>query len=90
MKGEDLKEYVMRFNREAILILDLQDGTSYIAFLNGLVLGKFKVFLVESKVTTLVDTLRRAQDFIQSTKIQIRDDFIHQQTRKRVGEKKGP
>jgi len=85
-----LKEYVMRFNHEAILILDLQDGTSYIAFLNGLVLGKFKVFLVESKVTTLVDTLRRAQDFIQSTKIQIRDDFIHQQTRKRVGEKKGP
>jgi len=60
----DLKEYVMRFNREAILIPDLQDGVAYAAFLNGLLPGIFKFFLVESKVTTLVDALRRAQDFI--------------------------
>jgi len=31
-KGEDLKEYVIRFNRYAILILDLQDGVAYTAF----------------------------------------------------------
>jgi len=67
-KGEDLKEYVMRFNREAILISDLQDGVAYAAFLNGLLPGRFKFFLVENKVTTLADALRRAQDFIQASK----------------------
>ena len=65
-KEEDLKEYVMRFNREAILIPDLQDGVAYVAFLNGLLSGRFKFFLIERKVTTLVNVLRRAQDFIQA------------------------
>jgi len=87
-KGEDLKEYVMRFNREAILISDLQDDVAYAAFLNGLLLGRFKFSLVESKVTTLVDTLRRVQDFIQAIKICIRDDFVWQDAWKRVGEDK--
>ena len=50
-KEEDLKEYVMRFNREAVLISNLQDGIAYTTFLNGLLLGIFKFFLVESKVT---------------------------------------
>jgi len=68
-KEEDLKEYVMRFNREAILIPDLQDGVAYVAFLNGLLLRRFKFFLVQSKVTTLANALRRAQDFIQAIKI---------------------
>jgi len=61
-KGEDLKEYVMRFIREAILIPELQDGVAYAAFLNGLLLGRFKFSLVKSKV--LAHALRRAQDFI--------------------------
>jgi len=59
-KGEDLKEYIMRFNWEAVLILDLPDGVAYAAFLNGLLLGRFKFSLVESKVITLVDSLRMA------------------------------
>jgi len=50
----------MRFNLEAILILDLQDGVAYAAFLNGLLSGRFKFFLVKGKVTTLADALRRA------------------------------
>jgi len=45
-KGEDLKEYIMRFNGEVVLILDLQDGVAYAAFLNGLLLGRFKFYLV--------------------------------------------
>ena len=52
-KGEDLKEYVMRFNRGAILIPDLQDGIAYVAFLNGLLLGRFKFSLVKSNVCLL-------------------------------------
>jgi len=35
-KGEDLKKYVMRFNREPVLILDLQVDVAYATFLNGL------------------------------------------------------
>jgi len=31
-KGKDLKEYVPRFNREAVLIPNLQDGVAYSAF----------------------------------------------------------
>jgi len=43
-KDDDLKEYVMRFNREVVLIPKLQDGVAYTAFLNGLLLGRFKFF----------------------------------------------
>jgi len=48
--------------------------------------GRFKFSLVESKVTTLADSLRRAQDFIQAIEICIGDDFVWQDAWKRVGE----
>jgi len=48
-KGEALKEYVMRFNREAILIPDLQDGVAYIAFFNALPPIRFKYSLTGVK-----------------------------------------
>jgi len=68
-RGEDLKGYVRRFNHEAVLIPDLQDGVAYAAFLNGLLPGRFKFTLAESKVTTLVEALGRAKSFIQATEI---------------------
>ena len=34
-RGKDLKGYVRRFNHEAVLIPNLQDGLAYAAFLNG-------------------------------------------------------
>jgi len=83
-KGEDLKEYVMRFNREAVLIPALQDGVAYVAFLNGLLPERFKFSLIESKVTTLPNALRRAQDFIQTIEICVGDDFVWQDAWKRV------
>jgi len=76
VKGEDLEEYMMRFNREAILTLDLHDGLAYADFLNGMLAGRFKFSLVENKVTTLADVLIRAQDFIQEIEICVRDDFV--------------
>jgi len=85
-KGVDLKEYVTRFNQEAILILDLQDGVAYSAFLNGLHLRRFMFSLVESKITILADALRRAQDFIQAIEICVGDDFVWQDAWKRVRE----
>jgi len=75
-KGEDLKEYMMRFNQEVVLIPGIQDGVAYAAFLNGLHPGRFKFSLIESKVTTLVGVLRRTQDFIQTIEICVGDDFI--------------
>ena len=54
----------MRLKHEAVLVPDLQDGVAYTAFLNGLLPGRFKFSLAESKVATLVDALRTAQDFI--------------------------
>jgi len=76
MKGEDLKEYVMRFKPEDILISDLQDEVAYAAFLNRVDPRRFKLSLVESKAITLIDALRRAQDFIQVIKICVGYDFI--------------
>jgi len=76
----------MRFNREAVLIPDLQDGVAYATFLNELLPGRFKCSLVESKVTTLADALRRAQDFIQAIEICVGNDFVWQDAWKRVGE----
>ena len=58
----------MRFNREAILISDLQDGVAYAAFLNGLLPGRFKFFLVKSKATTLADALRRLKILFKQSK----------------------
>jgi len=52
-----LKEYVQRFNREAVLIPDFQDGVAYIAFLNGLLLKQFKLSLAKNKITVLVEAL---------------------------------
>ena len=86
MKGEDLKEYVMRFKRETVLIPDLQDGIAYTTFLNGLLPGRFKFSLGESKVAILANALRRAQDFIQAMEICARDEFIPHESRKRLGE----
>jgi len=68
------------------LIPDLQDGIAYTAFLNGLLPGRFKFSLAESKVTILVDALRKLQDFIQATKICAGDEPQHQKNRKRSGE----
>ena len=67
---------MMRFNREAILTLDLHDGLAYADFLNGMLAGRFKFSLVENKFTTLADVLIRAQDFIQEIEICVRDDFV--------------
>jgi len=57
---------------KAVLIPNLQDGVAYTAFLRG----RFKFFLVESKVTTLADVLRRGQDFVQAIEICDGDDFV--------------
>ena len=76
----------MRFNREAVLILDLQNGVSCTAFLNGFLSGKFKFSFVESKITALADVLRRDQDFIQVIEISDWDDFVWQDTWKGVVE----
>jgi len=59
-RWEDLKEYVRRINHGGVLIPDLEDGVAYMAFLNGLLLGRCEFSLAESKVTTLVDALRKA------------------------------
>ena len=50
-RGEDLKGYVCRFNHETVLIPDLQDGVAYVAFLNRVRPGRFKLSLEKSKVT---------------------------------------
>jgi len=84
--GEDLKGYVRRFNHEVVLILDLQDGVAYIAFLNGLLPGRFKFSLAESKVTTLVEALGRAQSFIQPTEICASEESLRPDSKKRVVE----
>ena len=46
-RREDLKEYMTRFNHEAVLIPYLQDAMCYMTFLNG---------CDESKVTTFAET----------------------------------
>ena len=88
-RGEDLKGYIRRFNHEAILIPDLQDGVAYAAFLNGLLPGRFKFSLAESRVTTLVEAMGRAQSFIQATEICAGEEPSRQDSKKRVIEDRG-
>jgi len=47
---EDLKEYMMRFNREAILIPDLQDRVAYATFLNELLPERFQFPLLKARL----------------------------------------
>jgi len=79
-----LKGYVRRFNHEAVLIPDLQDEIAYAAFLNGLLPGRFKFSLAESKVTTLAEALGRAQSFIQATEICAGEEPLQPDSKKRV------
>jgi len=76
---------VRRFNHEDVLIPDLQDRITYIAFLNDILSSKFKFSLAESKVTNLADTLRKAQDFIGAIKICAGDASNQHENRKRLG-----
>ena len=46
----------------------------------------FKFCLAESKVTTLVDALRKAQHFIQATETCAEDEFNQQESQKTLGE----
>jgi len=85
-RGEDLKGYIRRFNHEAVLIPDLQDGVAYAALLNELLPGRFKFSLAESKVTTLVEALGRAQSFIQATEICIGEEPLRPDSKKRAVE----
>jgi len=85
-RGEDLKGYVRRFNHEAVLIPNLQDGVACAAFLNGLLLGRFKFSLAESKVTTLVEGLGMAQSFIQAIEICTGEESPRQDNKKTVVE----
>jgi len=85
-----LKEYIIRFNHEVVLFPNLQDGVAYMAFLNGLLPGRFKFSLAESKVTTFTEAQRRPQDFIQAIKICARDNFVQLYNRKRGGDDKDP
>jgi len=75
-KGKDLKEYVMRLSLKAFLIRDLQDEVTYYAILNRLLPGRFEFYLSKSKTTTVVEAVRRAQDFTHIAEILARDDLI--------------
>jgi len=56
----------MRFNWKDIPIPNLQDWVAYTAFLNGLLPEQFKFSEEKRKITTLIETLRTTQDFIQA------------------------
>ena len=58
---------------------------AYAAILNGLLPDRFKFSLLESKVATLADALRRAQDFTQATEKCVGKESQHQENRKRTG-----
>ena len=60
MKGEDLKEHIMRFNLEDVLISNLQDRVAHPAFLNELLSVRFKLSFAGSRVTFLAKALGRA------------------------------
>ena len=80
----------MGFNREVVLIPNLQDGVAYTTFLNRLLPRRFKFSLAECKVVTLAKALWRAEHFIQATKICIGDDFVQPENRKKGGEDSSP
>ena len=59
---------------------------AYAAFLNGLLTGIFKFSLAESRVTTLIEALGRAQSIIQATEICAGEETPWQDNKKRVVE----
>jgi len=71
-----------------VLISDLQNRVAYTAFLNRLLPERLKFSLAKRKVTTLADALRRTQNFIQSIEIYAGDEFVHQESGKRLREER--
>ena len=81
-----MKGYVHRFNHEAVPIPDLQDAVAHAAFLKGLLLGRFKLSLAESRVSIVIEALGRAQSFIQATEICAKKEPPWQDNKKRIVE----
>jgi len=48
-KLESLADFARRFDQEAVLILDLEDGITYASFLNGFRNGWFTFSLAEQR-----------------------------------------
>jgi len=80
----------MRFNCEAVLILDLHDGIAYTACPNELLLGRFKFSLAKSKVTTLEVALRELKTSCKPHRYVLRMNLSDKTIRKRGVEDKGP
>ena len=63
-EDETLKSYIARFNKEALLIDEVDDKKLVAAFTNGLWKGKFLFSLYKNDPKTRSDVLYRATKYI--------------------------
>lgn len=68
-KNEILAEYIKRFNKESLKVLNLQDAISFASPMYELQPGRLRWYLARNKVKTFSEAMSRAQRFIQVTDI---------------------
>ncbi|XP_010695400.1 uncharacterized protein LOC104908047 [Beta vulgaris subsp. vulgaris] len=65
-ESESLRDYVGRFNAEAVTIPSLQQEVTVLALMRGLKEGTaFRSYLGRKKLTSLIEVLGKANDFIR-------------------------
>ena len=65
-KDETLRSYITRFNKEALLINEVDDKILLAAFTNGLWKDKFLFSLYNNDPKTMLDVLYRATKYMNA------------------------
>jgi len=65
-EDETLRSYIARFNKEALLINEVDDKRLVVAFTNGLWKGKFLFSLYKNDSKTMLDVLYRATKYMNA------------------------
>ena len=63
-EDKTLRPYIARFNKEPLLIDEVNDKILVVAFTNGLWKGKFLFFLYKDDPKTMLDVLYRATKYM--------------------------
>lgn len=65
-ENESLRDFLGRFNREAVRIPNLQQGVTVLDLMSGMKDGDFRSYLGRKSLKTLATVLGKTNDFIKS------------------------
>ncbi|XP_030964473.1 uncharacterized protein LOC115985699 [Quercus lobata] len=87
-EDETLRAYISRFNKEALLIDEVDNKILVVAFMNGLKKGKFLFSLYKNDLKTMSEVLYRATKYMNAKDVLLaREERPQEDTRQDQGRK---